>query len=111
MQLTTTGKILVGLVIAALLGFSYYKFAPEKGQIAETESTYKAPEPSTSESPASSSASADNNASSDNAAMASSSATFDYTAPAPVDGKLKGVVELGASGFNSFIVNIDKQKN
>ena len=111
MQLTTTGKILVGLVIAALLGFSYYKFAPEKGQIAQTESTYKAPEPSTSESSASSSASSGNSTSSDNAAMASSSATFDYTAPAPVDGKLKGVVELGASGFNSFMVTIDKQKN
>ncbi|WP_210521439.1 acetate and sugar kinases/Hsc70/actin family protein [Hymenobacter terricola] len=35
---------------------------------------------------------------------------FTYAAPAPVDGKLKGVVELGASGFNSFIVRIDKQR-
>jgi hypothetical protein len=32
--------------------------------------------------------------------------TFTYTAPEPVNGKLKGVVELGASGFNSFIVRI-----
>lgn len=37
--------------------------------------------------------------------------TFDYTAPEPVNGTLKGVVELGASGFNSFIVNIDRDKN
>jgi len=28
-----------------------------------------------------------------------------------VDGKLKGVVELGASGFNSFIIKVDRQKN
>jgi hypothetical protein len=28
-----------------------------------------------------------------------------------VDGRLKGVVELGAAGFNSFIIRIDKQKN
>ena len=35
---------------------------------------------------------------------------FTYTAPEPVNGKLKGVVELGASGFNSFIVRIDDQK-
>lgn len=34
--------------------------------------------------------------------------SFDYTAPAPVNGELKGVVELGATGFNSFIVEIDK---
>lgn len=35
---------------------------------------------------------------------------FTYTAPEPVNGKLKGVVELGASGFNSFVVRIDDQK-
>lgn len=37
--------------------------------------------------------------------------SFSYTPPAPTNGKLKGVVELGASGFNSFIVKIDPQKN
>src|SRR5689334_1026001 len=37
--------------------------------------------------------------------------TFSYTPPAPTNGKLKGVVEMGASGFNSFIVKIDPQKN
>lgn len=37
--------------------------------------------------------------------------SFSYTAPEPVNGKLKGVVELGATGFNSFIINVDAQKN
>lgn len=57
-------------------------------------------------------------ATADNTASASSSesaagqpAPFTYTPPAPVNGKLKGVVELGASGFNSFIVTIDAAKN
>ena len=36
--------------------------------------------------------------------------TFDYARPKPVNGKLKGVVELGAQGFNYFIVDIDKDK-
>lgn len=36
---------------------------------------------------------------------------FNFTPPAPNGGKLKGVVELGAAGFNSFIVKIDAQKN
>ncbi len=36
---------------------------------------------------------------------------FSYVPAAPVGGKLKGVVELGASGFNSFIVRIDPQRN
>jgi hypothetical protein len=36
---------------------------------------------------------------------------FDYTPTEPVGGKLKGVVELGATGFNSFVVRVDKSKN
>lgn len=39
------------------------------------------------------------------------SAGFAFRPAAPVNGQLKGVVELGASGFNSFIVRIDAQKN
>ncbi|MCF8245702.1 MAG: hypothetical protein K9J37_14015 [Saprospiraceae bacterium] len=38
-------------------------------------------------------------------------ASFNYTAPEPVNGKLQGVVELGATGFNSFIIRADAQKN
>ena len=38
-------------------------------------------------------------------------AKFSYVPAAPVGGKLKGVVELGASGFNSFVVRIDPQRN
>lgn len=37
--------------------------------------------------------------------------TFNYTPKKPVNGKRKGVVELGASGFNSFIIEVDKEKN
>lgn len=36
---------------------------------------------------------------------------FTFTPPAPVNGKLQGIVELGASGFNSFIINVDPSKN
>ncbi len=36
---------------------------------------------------------------------------FTYTPPAPQNGILKGVVELGAAGFNSFIVEIGDNKN
>lgn len=44
-------------------------------------------------------------------AAGASTAKFSYVPAAPVGGKLKGVVELGASGFNSFIVRIDPQRN
>lgn len=49
-------------------------------------------------------------AESDNYATDTPTSAFNYTAPGPVNGTLKGVVELGASGFNSFIVTVDKQK-
>lgn len=41
----------------------------------------------------------------------SSHGSFTYSPAEPVNGKLKGVVELGASGFNSFIVNVDADKH
>lgn len=37
--------------------------------------------------------------------------TFNYIPEKPVGGDMKGVVEVGASGFNSFVVNIDKDKH
>lgn len=39
------------------------------------------------------------------------SASFDYTPAEPVGGKKKAVIELGASGFNQFVIEIDKDKN
>lgn len=35
---------------------------------------------------------------------------FAYQPEKPVDGKLKGIVEVGATGFNSFVVNMDAQR-
>ncbi len=36
---------------------------------------------------------------------------FNYSPPLPVNGRLKGIVELGATGFNSFIISVDAKKN
>ena len=36
---------------------------------------------------------------------------FEYHNPEPKNGKMKGVVELGAAGFNSFIIRLDQEKN
>jgi len=35
---------------------------------------------------------------------------FAYQPEKPVDGRLKGIVEVGATGFNSFVVNMDRQR-
>ncbi|MDY0780612.1 hypothetical protein [Tenacibaculum sp. IB213877] len=36
---------------------------------------------------------------------------FEYSPIKPKDGKLKGVIELGNSGFNSFVIEVDKDNN
>lgn len=36
--------------------------------------------------------------------------SFAFQPEKPVDGELKGVVEVGATGFNSFVINMDKSK-
>ncbi len=36
---------------------------------------------------------------------------FRYTPPSPVGGKLKGIVELGSYGFNSFVIYMDRDRN
>ncbi len=35
---------------------------------------------------------------------------FNYTPEKPENGTLRGVVEVGATGFNSFVINMDAQK-
>ena len=45
------------------------------------------------------------------APTAVASPTFAYSPAAPVKGTLKGVVELGSSGFNMFIVRVDAKRN
>ena len=42
---------------------------------------------------------------------AAATPSFTYSSATPVNGKLRGVVELGASGFNMFIIRIDDKKN
>lgn len=120
-RLTVAGRLLItALILAAIFfGFRYFggndalrKLAPK--QESESATMPRADEEST--------ASTDESVASDNGSGSSSSSTettasnstrqpFTFTPPAPQNGKLKGVVELGASGFNSFIVRIDDQKN
>lgn len=129
-RLTTAGRLLItaAILIAIYFGFKLIggvdllkKFSAKN----DTEQTAVSPsmpdggngvEPSSTE--ATSEASVDNSATSgsseasaDGSATGGQPAPFNFTAPVPVNGKMKGVVELGASGFNSFIVTIDAEKN
>ncbi|CAG4998110.1 hypothetical protein DYBT9275_01929 [Dyadobacter sp. CECT 9275] len=102
-RLTVAGRLLItALIIGAIfVGYKYFggkqaidKLAEKQAQTIEADSVE-------AESPASST---------EDVATDNQGATFAYSAPEPVDGKLKGVVELGASGFNSFVIKVDKEK-
>lgn len=111
-RLTTFSRLLITLLIVVGIFFAVRKFLPGFGSSSDSP-------PANTEQTASTSSgnTADNNSSSTwgnqstTKSPAFSPAAFGYTAPTPVNGKLKGVVELGATGFNSFIVKIDAQKN
>jgi hypothetical protein len=108
-RLTVAGRLIITALILAALYFGFKYFGGQKAleSIADqartesvegtSDSEYKTPEPGTSSNP-------------DNVASDEAGSAFDYSAPDPVNGTLKGVVELGASGFNSFIIKVDPQK-
>lgn len=109
MQLTRFSRILIVLLILGILLFVYKKYAPS------LQEKYAAA-PSTAEPAQSENTSPENklpNTSTPNQSetVATTRPSFDYQAPEPINGSLKGVVELGAAGFNSFVVRIDKDKN
>lgn len=109
-RLTTFSRLLITLAIVAAVFFAAKTFLPQLGFGGDQSSADQ------TESPTSSSDNKTTTAPTTSTSWGKSSgsftpAPFNYTAPAPVGGKLKGVVELGATGFNSFIIKVDAQKN
>lgn len=104
MKLTPFAKILILAVVAVGIFFAVKKFLPQSAATTTTtqEEINKPARPVEEEEEK------------PNTTTKSKSTTarpaFSYLPPAPVNGKLKGVVELGASGFNSFIINVDSRK-
>jgi hypothetical protein len=101
-RLTSFSRLLITLAIVAGIFFGVRYFFPNLGKSGdETATQTEQTTPST-----------DGQSSDVGKPAATFTPTpFNYTAPAPVGGKLKGVVELGATGFNSFIIKIDDKKN
>lgn len=103
-RLTTLSKLLITVVIVVGLYFIARKFIPALGsgdssttptEQTNSDVTDNKIEPQTEPSPT----------------TPTPVKPFNFTPTAPVNGKLKGVVELGATGFNSFIIRMDNQKN
>ena len=107
-RLTTFSRLLITLAIVAAVFLGVRYFFPNLGKSGGTD----VGNPVTTEQPTTSTG--------DNAGTSSTwgkqsgtftPAPFNYTAPGLAGGKLKGVVELGTTGFNSFIIRIDNKKN
>lgn len=120
-RLTIAGRLIItALIVAAIFfGFRYFggsdalrKLAPEKDSAESATMPRTEDQTSDASNPPDESVASDNGSSGATTATSSGSRpSFTFTPPAPQNGKLKGVVELGASGFNSFIVKIDAQKH
>ncbi len=121
-RLTPFSKFL--LVLAVVLGifFLLKKFVPGfmGGSGAQTEQTTGQQDGSNANNSQEATTTADNSNNNtkgqssnggSNAGNSGSTSAFYYTPPAPVNPETMGVVEMGAEGFNYFIVNLDKDQN
>lgn len=112
MKLKPGGKIAIFLVLGVLAFFLIRKYLPQNKAIDSTSVTTTTGTGSEGETTSgdAGSNSGNNQTKSANTTAKTENRTFDYTPEKPVNGKLRGVVEVGATGFNSFVINMDNQK-
>ncbi len=115
MQLTGFSKFLIAVALAALIYFGFMK-AKEAGLLPSTSKTEVVTSDNTENGNADENGNKGGDEKSNNPAKntnntETATSSFNFTPAEPVNGTLKGVVELGASGFNAFMVRIDKDKN
>ncbi|HEX8357438.1 MAG TPA: hypothetical protein VF610_08510 [Segetibacter sp.] len=104
MKLKPGGKIAIFLILGVLAYFLIKRYLPaSQSDAAPTTTTTSAGNEEASAEERSSSKSGGSTATTE-------SRSFDYTPEKPVNGILKGVVEVGATGFNSFVINMDNAK-
>lgn len=101
MKLKPGGKIALFLIIGIAAYFVIKPYLPEN----KTDDTNTS---ITNNSPSVASGSEDERSNSSSAAT--EGREFNYTPDKPVNGTLRGVVEVGATGFNSFVINMDKER-
>ena len=105
MKLKPGGKIAIFLILGIAAFFLIKKYVPLNKSANETTATTEQNETRSSDSDSDKNKPAGSTTSSKSDGRA-----FDYSPEKPQNGTLKGVVEVGASGFNSFVINMDKEK-
>ncbi|RYY19809.1 MAG: hypothetical protein EOO04_21245 [Chitinophagaceae bacterium] len=102
MKLKPAGILVVVVIIAVL---AYLAFKPKTAGPGDAEGTEY-----TTTTPGRDKAAAPDSPKTVPAEAKSDAREFNYVPEKPVNGTLKGVVEVGATGFNSFVINMDDQK-
>lgn len=87
--------ISIVLVVLLLLGVGYKWYESKHPEVAAKAKTETTSEESTSLL----------------SEVTSSTPSINIQTDKPINGVMKGVIEVGASGFNSFVINVDKEKN
>ncbi|MBK9338504.1 MAG: hypothetical protein IPM98_19010 [Lewinellaceae bacterium] len=105
-RLTSFSRLLITLVIIGGVYFAVKTFLPRFQNTGSDSAQTETP----ATDPASGNQPATPGATSETWGKGGSTA-FNFVPPAPVNGVLKGVVELGATGFNSFIIKTDARRN
>jgi hypothetical protein len=104
MKLKPGGKLAIFLILAVLAFFLIRKYFPQNERIEDT---------TISTTNSTNSNQDDKNSGDsrqDNPSAKKENREFNYTSEKPVNGTHRGVVEVGATGFNSFVINMDKER-
>ncbi len=104
MRLKPAGLIVIVLIIGVL---AYFALAPKISELRKENSTDITTQ-TTSANGENTSADKNENAPAPTTGKAEDR-EFNYTPEKPENGVLRGVVEVGATGFNSFVINMDNQ--
>ncbi len=104
MRLKPAGIIIVILIIAAL---AYFAFKPKISGLSKENTEEISTTPANQNNNLPNSKPAETTA---QPANTTEKREFNYSPEKPQNGTLRGVVELGATGFNSFVINMDNQK-
>lgn len=106
MVIKPAGKIALIILFLVLAFFTYRYFVPKTdtttAEVDKTENRTETSRTSTTEEKT--------NSDKSSGSSSSENRSFNYVPEKPVNGVLRGVVEVGASGFNSFVINMDKEK-
>ncbi|MEO6456291.1 MAG: hypothetical protein ABIN97_19600 [Ginsengibacter sp.] len=109
MRLKAGGKIALFLVLVLVAYFVIKRYMPlNEGRDAATTETATTANSTNEDSKSKADKTSDSKPGNNSAN--NDSRSFNYTPEKPVDGTLRGVVEVGATGFNSFVINMDKQR-